>query len=94
MHFFVISLVGLHMVTTRQCTMTDITFDHVMVGLLSIKTNHHTYKTLQENGLSDAYDIICLTKEIIDCLVADDVDDNGDTIMKDKPITLYNRFRI
>jgi hypothetical protein len=79
------------MVTRRRRRRTDTTFDHVVATLMNIKSKHHTYKVLRHNDISEAYEVIGLTDDMITCFVADEVDDNGKVINNDKPIPAYHQ---
>jgi hypothetical protein len=79
------------MVTTRRRTMTDTTFDHVVITLMNINVKQHTYKVLRGNNITSAYEIIGLTDDMLANLVYDDIDDTGTIVYHDKPIPYYNQ---
>jgi hypothetical protein len=76
------------MVTTRHRTMTDKTFDHVVITM-NINVKQHTYHVLRDNDITSANKIIGFTEVMLSNFVADEKDDQDTVIDHDKTIPYY-----
>jgi hypothetical protein len=77
------------MVNTRRSTMTDQTFDHVVIQLMDIGTQTIGYKILVHNHVSSAYDLAALTDNEIQNMVTNELDSTGAVSNKDVKLPLY-----